>query len=152
MKLKTWTGAVAVALVGLTASLAAAAPFDKPEDAIRYRRAAYTLLGAHLTRIGDVVKGKTPYGPEVAADAKVLEVVSHLPFAAFVDGSDAGDTRARPDVWKDRAKFDQLAKAMQEKVAELSRVAASGDESALRGAFGEAGKSCKNCHDSFRNK
>ena len=152
MKLRPWIGVAVMAAAAVTMAVPAAAQFAKPADAIKYRQSAFTLMGAHFGRIGAVVKGEAPYGPSVAADARIVATISHLPFAAFVEGSDSGDTGARPEIWKERARFDKAAEDMQKAVAELAKVAESGDESALKGAFGAAGKACKNCHDDFRRK
>lgn len=152
MKLSSWIGVAAMAAIGMMASAPAAAQFAKAEDAVKYRQAAFTLMGAHFSRIGAVVKGEAPYGPSVAADAKIVETLSHLPFPAFVEGSDSGDTGARGEIWMKREDFDKKAETMQQKVAELSKAAASGDEGALKGAFGAAGKACKDCHDDYRNR
>jgi cytochrome c556 len=152
MKLSSVIGVAAMAAAGVMMAVPAAAQFAKPEDAIKYRQSAFTVMAAHFGRIGAVVKGEAPYGPSVAADAKIVETMSHLPFPAFVDGTDSGDTGARPEIWKNRAKFDAAAENMQKAVAELAKVAASGDEGALKGAFGAAGKACKDCHDDFRKR
>lgn len=152
MKPSSWIAVVAMAAAAVMTAVPAAAQFAKAEEAVKYRKAVMTVMGQHLGRIGAVVKGQAPYGPSVAADAKLVETMSHLPFAAFGEGTDGGETRARSEIWSDRAKFDKAAEEMQKAVAELAKVAASGDESALKGAFGAAGKSCKNCHDDFRNK
>lgn len=152
MKLGSWIVAAAVAVAGVTTAVPAAAQFAKAEDAIKYRQSAFTLMGAHFSRIGAVVKGEAPYGPSVATDAKIVETISHLPFAGFVEGTHGDNTGARPEIWEERAKFDKAARNMQQAVAELSKVAASGDEAALKGAFGTAGKACKACHDDFRRR
>lgn len=141
-----------LALAGILAASPALAQFDRPEDAQKYRKAVFTVMGTHFARIGAVVKGEAPYGPEVAADARIVAAMSHLPFAGFVPGSETGETRAKPEIWTDRARFDELAHKMQDAVDKLDEVAASGEEAALRPAFGEAGKACKACHDRFRNK
>ena len=36
------------ALIGITAAGPAAAQFQKPEDAIKYRKAAFTVMGTHF--------------------------------------------------------------------------------------------------------
>lgn len=152
MKLGSWIVAAAMAVAGVMTAVPAAAQFAKPGDAVKYRKAVMTVMGAHAGRIGAVVKGEAPYSPAVASDAKVIETLSHLSFSAFGPGTDVGETRALPEVWSERAKFDKAAEEMQKAVAELAKVAASGDEGALKGAFGAAGKACKNCHDDFRER
>jgi cytochrome c556 len=41
---------------------------------------------------------------------------------------------------------------MQKAVAELNTAAKSGNLETIKIAFGEAGKSCKACHDNYRKK
>jgi cytochrome c556 len=134
------------ALVPLTAQ----AQFAKAEDAIKYRQGAFTVLGAHFSRIGAMVSGRAPYDAAAAAEnAAVVAAVGKLPFAAFGPGTDAGrDHRARPEIWRDAAKFKAAADRMTDAVAKLP--AAASDPAALKTAFGAAAASCKGCHDDFR--
>lgn len=147
----------ALASITLTAMLAvpfaAQAQFAKPEDAVKYRQAAFTLMGAHTGRIGAVVKGEKPYDKAaVEADAAVLEMVSKLPWTAFPQGSDLANSKAKPEIWKEQDKFKAAADKMQAEVSKLSAAAKSGDLNAIKTAFGGVGQSCKACHDNYRNK
>jgi len=142
--------AAAVA-AGALLSAPASAQFAKPEDAIKYRKAALTLLGAHAGRIGAVVKGERPFNAaEVQASAAVMETVSGLPWEAFVAGTDKGETRAKPEIWKDADKFKGAGESMQKAVAALSAASKAGNLDQVKAAFGEVGKTCKACHDNFR--
>jgi cytochrome c556 len=134
------------ALVPLTAQ----AQFAKSEDAIKYRQGAFTVLGAHFSRIGAMVSGRAPYDAAVAAEnAAVVAAMGKLPFAAFGPGTDTGrDNRARPEIWRDAAKFKAAADRMTDAVSKLP--AAASDPAALKTAFGAAAASCKGCHDDFR--
>ena len=42
--------------------------------------------------------------------------------------------------------------AFEKAAGELAVVAKSGDEGAIKAQFGETGKTCKSCHDDFKNK
>ena len=134
------------ALVPLTAQ----AQFAKSEDAIKYRQGAFTVLGAHFSRIGAMVSGRVPYDAAAAAEnAAVVAAVGKLPLAAFGPGTDTGrENRARPEIWRDAAKFKAAADRMTDAVAKLP--AAASDPAALKTAFGAAAASCKGCHDDFR--
>ena len=89
-------------LTGLLLSVGAQAQFAKPEDAIKYRKAGFTLTATHFGRLGAIAQGKVPFDAKAAAEsADVLAVVSKLPFTAFVEGSDKGETRAKPEIWKE---------------------------------------------------
>jgi len=86
-------------------SLSAAAQFQKPEDAIKYRQSVMTVMGNHLGRIGAMAQGKAPFDAKAAADnAAVVVTMSKLPWVAFGEGTDKGmPTRAKPEIWKDQA-------------------------------------------------
>lgn len=144
-----------IALGGLLAILAAAMPahaqFAKPEDAIKYRKAGFNLMAAHFGRLGAMAQGRVPFDVKQAADnADVLAVVSKLPFGAFVEGSDKGETRAKPEIWKESAKFKEAMDKNQAEMAKLVAAAKTGNLDNLKAAFGSAAPTCKACHDNFR--
>jgi cytochrome c556 len=138
-------------IAGLAAALPAAAQFQKPEDAIKYRKASMTVMATHFGRIGAMASGKAPFDAAAAqSNAEIVAMMSRLPFAAFVDGTAAGDTRAKPEIWSEPDKFKAAASKMQDEVAKLNAAAKTGNLDQIKVAFGEAGKSCKACHDYFR--
>lgn len=140
-----------VATLGALASLPAAAQFQKPEDAIKYRKAAFTVMAAHFGRIGAMASGRAPFDAAAAtANADIVASMSKLPYAGFGEGTGSGETRAKPEIWTDRAKFDAAASKMQEEVAKLNVAAKSGNLDQIKVAFGAAGQSCKACHDNYR--
>ena len=141
--------------VGATACVLAATPvqaqFAKAEDAIKYRKASFTLLSTHFGRLGAMAQGRMPFDARLAAEnADVVATVSRLPWAAFVDGSDKGETRAKPDIWSEAARFKDAAEKNQAEVAKVVAAARSGNLDALKAAIGPAQQSCKACHDNFR--
>jgi cytochrome c556 len=142
-----------VATLGALASLPAAAQFQKPEDAVKYRKAAFTVMATHFGRIGAMTSGKAPYdAAAVASNAEIVVAMSKLPYAGFVEGT-SGTEKGSPkaNVWTERAKFDEDAKKMQDEVAKLSVAAKGGNADQVKAAFGSAAGACKNCHDNFRN-
>jgi cytochrome c556 len=146
------TLALLAAFAALTA-LPAAAQFQKPEDAIKYRQSAFTLMGNHFTRIGMMVQGRTPYDAKVAAEnAALVAALAKLPGAAFGPGTDKGlPTRAKAEIWSDTPKFLAAYERMIGEVGKLDAAAKTGNLDALKGAFGNVAASCKNCHDNFRS-
>lgn len=140
------------ATLAMLASLPAAAQFQKPEDAIKYRQSVFTVMANHLGRVGAMAQGRAPFDPKVAADnAAIVVTMSKLPFVAFVEGSDKGaPTRAKPEVWKDSAKIKDLAEKMQAEAVKFEAAAKGGNLDAIKAAVGELGKACKACHDDYR--
>ena len=137
----------------LLATGASAQSFQKPEDAIKYRRSAMTVMSAHFGVLGAMANGKAPFDAQQAArSADVIALVSHLPFAGFVPGTDKGETAAKPEIWTEQAKFNEDRDKMQDAVAKLAAAAKTGNLDNLKTAFGPAAQTCKACHDDFRKK
>ena len=138
-------------LVATTWTGVAQAQFAKPEDAIKYRKASFTLLAAHFGRLNQMAQGKIPFDAKVAAEnADVVSAVAKLPWTAFGEGTDKGETRAKPEIWKESAKFKEAIDKNQAELAKVVAAAKSGSLDALKAAVGPAGSSCKACHDNFR--
>ena len=142
----------ATLLLGITSlAMPAHAQFAKPEDAIKYRKGALTVMGAHFGRVAAMASGRAPYDAKAAADnAAIAEAMSKLPWAAFTEGSDKGDTKAKPEIWSDKARFAEAAEKMQAEMTKLSVAARVGTLDALKPAVSSAAGTCKNCHDNFR--
>ena len=131
----------------------AQAQFAKPEDAIKYRKSALTVMSTHFGRIGAMVAGRVPFDATAAAsNAAIAESMSKLPWHAFVDGSGSGDTKAKPEIWSDNAKFKAAYEKMQGAMSNLATVAKGGNLDAIKAAFGPTGGTCKACHDDFRKE
>ncbi len=141
-----------VAAVGAMAALPAAAQFQKPEDAIKYRQSAFTVMGNHVGRIGAMASGRAPFDAKAAAEsAHIVATLSTLPAAGFGPGTDKGlPNRAKPEIWSDGAKFKAANDKMVAEVAKLETAAKSGSLDAIKAAMGAVGASCKACHDDFR--
>lgn len=147
------TRLILAAVIGLATALPAAAQFKNAEAAITYRQSVMQVQNHHLGRIFAMANGRMPFDAKVAAeDAALLDTIDKLPFVAFIDGSDMGDTKAKPEIWKQRAKFDAAALKMQEDVAKLNAAAKTGSLDAIKAAAGAVGQSCKACHDDYQAK
>ena len=98
-----------------------------------------------------MANGRMPYDAKAAAEnADVALTLSKLPWAAFGEGTDKGETRAKPEIWKESAKYKEAADKMQVEMGKLNVAAKAGNIDALKAAFGPAAASCKACHDNFR--
>jgi len=141
------------ALLGSAIALPAAAQFAKPEDAIKYRKSAMTLMGTHVGRIFAMANGKVPFDAKaVAENAEVAAAVSKWQFSGFVEGSDKGETKAEPKIWTEMDKFKAAASKSQEDLAKLNIAAKGGNLDAIKAAVGQTARACKACHDSYRKE
>jgi cytochrome c556 len=142
---------LALAVAAGTLAAPAMAQFQKPEDAIKYRKASFTVLATHFGRLGAMANGRAPFDAKVAAESgAVIETAVKLPWEAFVPGTDKGDTRAEPAIWTEQAKFKAASEKAQAEVTKLAAAAKTGNLDAIKASFGAAGASCKACHDDFR--
>ena len=136
-------------------ALAIAAPayaqFAKPEDAYKYRTGVMTLQGAHMGRINAQLRAPSPNMQAIAENAALLDTFNKLFYTAFPDGSDMiANSRAKPEIWKNQAKFKEYADRLNSEVAKLVAASKGGDMAATRAAFQATAGACKACHDDFR--
>lgn len=140
-----------IALACAAAAMPAAAQFAKPQDAVKYRQAALTVMASHFSRMQPVVRGQAPYdAAQIKANVDILKTLAALPWAGFGPGTEGGD--AKPEVWSNAADFKDKQQRLIDNVGKLSLAADSGDLAKVRAAFGEVGASCKACHDVYRKK
>ena len=142
-----------MAVAAIAFSAPASAQFQKPEDAAKYRQSVMTVMGTHFGRIGAMVNGRAPFDAKVAQDsAHVVATMSTLPWPAFTPDTEALKTRAKPEIWKEGAKFKESYEKLMAETVKLEVAAKTGNLDTIKAAFGAAGGSCKNCHDSFQAK
>lgn len=135
----------------LSVAGSAFAQFAKPEDAIKYRKSALFVMQQNFGRLGAMAAGRVPFDAKVAAESAAnAEFMAHLPWAAFGEGTDKGDTRAKPEIWKEPAKFKELADKMQAEMSKLAVAAKAGNMDGIKAGTGAVGGSCKACHDAYR--
>jgi cytochrome c556 len=147
----TWVTAAAIA--AMATALPAAAQFAKPEDAVKYRKAGMFVMATHFGRVAAMANGRVPFDAKVAADnAEIATMISKVVYAGFVDGTDKGDTRAKPEIWSENDKFRAAASKLQDEMTKVNAAAKAGNLDALKAAVGDTGKACKGCHDTYRKE
>jgi cytochrome c556 len=143
--------ALFVATTALAASFSAQAQFAKPEDAIKYRQSALSVMGAHTGRLGAMVNGRVPFDARVAQDnADVIATMARLPWQGFGAGTEGG--KAKANIWSDGAKFKANSDKLSADANALSAAAKSGNLDQIKAAFGAYAGNCKTCHDEYRNQ
>lgn len=144
--------AAAAALLALSAP--ASAQFAKPEDAIKYRQSALSVMGTHFGRLGAMANGRVPFDAKAAADnGEIVAAMSKLPWAGFGAGTDkGGNTKAKPEIWTEQAKFKEHSDKLQAETTKLAAASKTGNLDSLKTAFAATADTCKACHDAFRNK
>ena len=143
----------------LTAGAQTAAPTPASplaaKQAVDYRKAAFTLIGADFKPLGAIMQGRAPYQPEAARKyASRLVVLAELLDEAFPEISKTGDTRARPEIWSDRADFEARLKDFHAHAAALTQLVQSPavTPDAFKTAAFTVAQDCKSCHDHYRSE
>jgi len=149
---RAWIGKVM--LTGCLAAMAGAtwAESSTFEEPIRYRRAVMTMIKWHADRISPMLKNPQIFNrDEVVRNATYIEFLSRVSLDGFVPGSHEGDTKAKPEIWKDWGHFKASAERFQSEAAKLREVSRSGDSAAIKAQLSETNKACKSCHDDFKS-
>ena len=148
-----FSSAVVFSLGALLISQAAQAQFAKPEDAVKYRKNAFFVMQQHYARIGAMTAGRVPFDAKVAQDnAETALFMAKLPWAAFGEGTDKGDTKAKAEIWKEMDKFKDGSEKMVAEMQKLVAATRTGNLDNVKASFTAASGSCKNCHDAYREK
>lgn len=132
--------------VGLatTAVLVGTSLAGLPDD----RGATMKDVGKNFKALVQMSKGEfdaktaAEHGNAIAAD---LEKFKDL----FPEGSQAGDKAAKPEIWTDRAGFEEHRMAAYNAALAVAKVT---DAAAYQAAFKALGGTCGSCHEKYRVK
>ncbi len=124
---------------------------------VKERMDAMKSLGDAMKRLAAMMKGEAAYdGYAIARDADLLarhggEAMTKL----FPAGSTQHPTEALPAIWEDWSGFEALAREMQTAAAALGQAAQAGGAEPSKAAmrhFRDTARTCKACHDDFRER
>ena len=144
--------AIAAVLCWAATALVASAQQVKPENQIKLRKSAYALMNYNFGSLAAMAEGKKPYNKDEAArNADMIAMLSDVPKGFFGEGTDKGETKARPEIWQKRADFDARMDKMITETRKLPQAART-DLAAVKKAVDDVGDACKACHDDYRAK
>ena len=120
------------------------------EDAIKFRHAIMTEMAAHMAALNYILTVKVDAEAFAQGHADALARASAEMDVLFPAGSGEGDTEALPAIWEDAEAFAAAVDEAQQAATKLQATLAGGDRKATMAAFAATGKTCKNCHESYR--
>jgi cytochrome c556 len=145
---------VAVALTVTVSAIAQQAP--KPENIIKWRQSVYQVLAWNSSRIKANVDGQFNREEVVRAANSTAAIANSGLGVLYAPGTEQGkgwhDTAAKPEIFKDGKKVGDLATNFIHEANELAKIAANGDQAAVKAQFGKLGQACKACHDDYKVK
>jgi len=146
---------IALMLGGAALALSATAnAATEAEKAVEYRKSVFHVMGHNFHPMAEMVKGKIDFdAEEFATRAERVAQLSHMPLEGFKEGTaDVGGSEAKAKIWDNWDDFQDKLTTLQEKSAELAKVAEGGDMEAIAPKFKAVGKACKSCHDDYKEE
>lgn len=144
-----------IILVAVTTLLVACSDRAKdthPQQLVTKRVAIFKQFTKALEPMGLVARDRQSYiKADFMAQAQALQTLSTQPWAYFTADGNYPPTRTKPVAWVDGSGFKQAQDSYLATVDHLVKVSGSADMPSIRDAVNAVQKSCKSCHDKFRN-
>jgi len=149
------TTLIALAATLLAASAAQAQQAPKPEQLIKWRQSAYQVVAWNAGRVKANVDGSYNKDEVIRAANTIAALAnSGLP-SLFPAGTETGkgwkDTTVKATLFSDASGAAAAQAAFGKEATELARLAQGGDVAAVKAQLAALQKTCKACHDDFRN-
>lgn len=128
--------------------------FD-PQPVIEGRQSGLRDIGAAFKEISDELKKSSPSLPLIRQYARQIDDLSQQQKFWFPPGTGPEsdiETAAKPEIWQQPAVFKAGQAEMTKQAAKLAQIAAGTDVGAIRAQWQALGKTCKGCHDKFREE
>lgn len=150
------TGTEAGIAIEEAAARTAGTPLQKEQALalMKERHENYEKIGDAMKVVGRELKGDNPDLAQVRANADVIAALAPQVKTWFPQGTgpDVGKTDAKAEIWQKPDDFAAKAKDFEAAAAAFKTAAQGNDVAAIRAAQGNLGKSCKACHDLYREK
>ncbi len=119
--------------------------------AIGQRKDQFKAMGGGAGPIGKMLRGEDAFDlAKVQAGLRVIQANAKTLPTLFPDDSKAGDTKALPAIWEDKAKFNgYFAKLEADATAALAAIK---DEATMKTEMPKVLGNCGTCHNDFRAK
>jgi cytochrome c556 len=149
---KKWLAAATLSSTLL--AMPAVSHFDEDEMQQSYRQSYFALLASNFGPMVASIKGEIPWDQTQMENwANDLAALSTLNIMrGFIDGSEKGTTRAKPEIWENKDDFTSKMETLHTELVTLQEVTAKGDRAKTAVQIGVAGKACKACHDEYKAK
>jgi cytochrome c556 len=150
----------AMAVIIGTAMLSTFTVFAEPaksakqaKDVTEFRQAVLTLVKSNVGALGAMNKGAIPFNVETMQTNSLrieqLSLMLEDYFATDTSGFDV-ETAALDKIWENKSDFNDKISALTAAASNLNKVAKAGDTTQFKPAIGQVFKSCKGCHDNYK--
>lgn len=148
----------AAATAAGSAAAVAASPLGKPVSGAQAKKLMHDRHEG-MEEIGDAfkvvsreVKSERPDAAKLRDNAAIIARLAPQASGWFPAGTgpDVGKTRAKAEIWAKPQDFAAKNRTFQQAAKAFDAAARRGDIAAIRAAHADLGKSCKACHDPYR--
>lgn len=150
------TGNAASAAVENAVLQADATPLQKEQALalMKQRHEDYEKIGDAMKAVSRELKGDSPNLAEVRKGADLIATQAPKIPTWFPAGTgpDVGKTEAKAEIWQKPEDFRAKAAAFSKAASAFQAAARGNDVAAIKAAHGDLGKSCKACHDLYREE
>jgi cytochrome c556 len=142
----------AIVLLAAAAGMAHGQQARSPDAIIAARQAGYKRMGDAFAAMKKVIEAGGDVAPLQASAQVVADWARQIP-AMFPPGTETGhNTHARPEIWTNRADFDQRSAALTTEADKLVRLAAAADKAGFAEQWKTTGAVCGGCHRGYRSR
>ena len=131
-----------------------AAPKDRAKALMHERHENYEKMGDAMKVISRELKGDSPDLAAVRSGAATIAGLAPQIPSWFPPGTgpDVGKTDAKAEIWQKPEDFVAKSTAFTAAARAFNTAAQGTDLAAIRAAHGTMGKTCKACHDLYREE
>jgi cytochrome c556 len=139
---------IMVAAMAGAFAVATLAPSGFAQDIAAAVKARQDLMKSNGGSAGKIAKSDN--AKEIAAEAKTIQDNAKKIPTLFPPNSITDTSRAKPEIWQNKADFEAKAKSLEENAGKVIAAADKGDVAAAKEAHKGVAAVCGSCHDAYR--
>ena len=139
-----------LSLLSISYLLPQAAADTDVKGTIQYRQNYMNAISGHTGAIRRLKDGRFTAEGHLQMHTEALARLARDIALLFPEGTGAGKTDAKPEIWEDWSDFEARAAESRQAAQALLDAVQSGDAGAIDTRFGELTQTCKACHRPFR--
>lgn len=120
-----------------------------PQQIVAARQSAFHLTAGTSGAMKAVIDSGGEVKP-LAFGARGLARWARTMPQMFPVGTNLADSRAKPEIWQNKADFDAKAAAMAAEATRLAELAQAGEKAGFATQWAAVGRTCSACHDLYR--
>lgn len=142
-----------ISLLFLLFPLIAYADVSESEKVIQLRQELFDRLKVEFRQLRFEIVLRSEFDPSKAESyaQKVSAISQNLP-ATFNVRSDSGKTKARSEIWENKARFNQRMARFQQHIEAIAEALKYQNREDAIDSVNQAAKSCKSCHRLFKKR